>query len=209
MSTLDHLDPVWFEPGKEDQEICGLDLSCNYREVDISENSRKSDRFLPYRFIGDQLPPCQSGDLALFLVNEEWCLIPFLGDEWYAETTRRGNYHQARMGRKMAEEEKGFIQWRSRQTEEVIQQHEQNRIQGIRNAVASGKKWGFMLLDPKENAARGGKVSGNMKYMDPDHPELGVHNPGNLVQKQRRAGLPSGKENRVRVRFTTARLRLN
>jgi group I intron endonuclease len=37
------------------------------------------------------------------------------------------------------------------------------------------------------------------KYRDPDHPELGVHNAGNLVIKQKALGYPHGKENRVRV----------
>lgn len=37
------------------------------------------------------------------------------------------------------------------------------------------------------------------KYMDPDHPELGTHNAGNLVIKQKALGYPHGKENRVRI----------
>jgi hypothetical protein len=38
-----------------------------------------------------------------------------------------------------------------------------------------------------------------IKWMDPDHPELGTHNAGVLAQKQRKMGLPHGKENRKRV----------
>jgi hypothetical protein len=38
------------------------------------------------------------------------------------------------------------------------------------------------------------------KWADPDHPELGVTNVGNLVKKQKRAGLPFGPENRVKVK---------
>jgi hypothetical protein len=37
------------------------------------------------------------------------------------------------------------------------------------------------------------------KWIDPDHPELGVHNPGNLVKLQKRLGLPHGKDNRKRI----------
>lgn len=51
-------------------------------------------------------------------------------------------------------------------------------------------------------AARSSEVGKKVcasKWMDPDHPELGTHNPGNLVKLQRRLGYPSGKENRVRV----------
>jgi hypothetical protein len=36
-------------------------------------------------------------------------------------------------------------------------------------------------------------------FEDPDHPELGHHNAGNLAQLQKRRGLPHGKENRKRV----------
>jgi group I intron endonuclease len=37
------------------------------------------------------------------------------------------------------------------------------------------------------------------KYYDPDHPEIGTHNAGNLVIKQKSLGYPHGPENRVRV----------
>jgi hypothetical protein len=37
------------------------------------------------------------------------------------------------------------------------------------------------------------------KWEDPDHPELGHHSPGTLVQMQKRRGYPSGKEYRRRV----------
>lgn len=37
------------------------------------------------------------------------------------------------------------------------------------------------------------------KWKDPDHPELGYQNCGNLVQMQRRRGYPHGPENRVKV----------
>ena len=36
-------------------------------------------------------------------------------------------------------------------------------------------------------------------WEDPDHPELGIHNAGNLVQLQKRKGLPHSKKNRVKV----------
>jgi hypothetical protein len=37
------------------------------------------------------------------------------------------------------------------------------------------------------------------KWKDPDHPELGEHNPGPLALIQKARGYPHGKENRVRV----------
>ena len=36
-------------------------------------------------------------------------------------------------------------------------------------------------------------------FEDPDHPELGHHNAGNLAKKQKALGLPHGKENRRRM----------
>lgn len=36
-------------------------------------------------------------------------------------------------------------------------------------------------------------------YEDPNHPELGRHNLGNLVKAQKKAGLPCGKDNRREV----------
>jgi hypothetical protein len=63
-----------------------------------------------------------------------------------------------------------------------------------------------------ETCAQGGRTqgginskSGHMRriqktlFMDPDHPELGIHNAGNLVRKQKARGYPYGKENRVKV----------
>jgi hypothetical protein len=53
------------------------------------------------------------------------------------------------------------------------------------------------------NAVKGGKkgsaILHTQKWEDPDHPELGKQNPGNLVRMQKRRGLPHGKENRRKV----------
>jgi hypothetical protein len=43
------------------------------------------------------------------------------------------------------------------------------------------------------------KKTNSSKWMDPAHPELGVHNPGNLSKLQRKFGYPSGKETRTKV----------
>jgi len=37
------------------------------------------------------------------------------------------------------------------------------------------------------------------QWVDPDHPEIGAHNPGNLARIQRKFGYPSSKENRVKL----------
>ena len=49
------------------------------------------------------------------------------------------------------------------------------------------------------HAKRVGRITCSQLWEDPDHPELGQHNPGNLVHKQKALGLPHGKENRRRV----------
>lgn len=43
------------------------------------------------------------------------------------------------------------------------------------------------------------KKTNSGRWMDPDHPELGIHNPGNLTQLQRKLGYPSGKENKIKL----------
>ena len=49
------------------------------------------------------------------------------------------------------------------------------------------------------NSVKGASITTSQKWEDPQHPELGHHNPGNLVKLQKRLGLPHGKENRIKV----------
>jgi len=51
-----------------------------------------------------------------------------------------------------------------------------------------------------EDSVKAGIISATTMWEDPCHPELGVHNAGNLAQKQRSMGLPHGKENRVKCK---------
>lgn len=44
------------------------------------------------------------------------------------------------------------------------------------------------------------KIINAQRYIDPDHLELGVHNPGALARMQKRRNYPSSKSNRVRVK---------
>jgi hypothetical protein len=57
------------------------------------------------------------------------------------------------------------------------------------------------MMQPERNkiAQETGSRVSNQLWIDPDHPELGSLNAGNLVQLQRRLGLPSNKENRVKL----------
>jgi hypothetical protein len=67
---------------------------------------------------------------------------------------------------------------------------------GGRIAVESGQ---LARARTPESIRKGAIAGANTKWMDPDHPELGVHNAGVLVRKQKKLGLPYGKENRKKV----------
>ncbi len=103
---IDHIDPQWKE-GRDYQLVCGLDCPLNYREEDWIRNTIKSNRFLPWRWVRDEVGvvPEEVGDLALFLVGAdiendvpgEWVLVEFLSEEWFSLTTKTGG--QSRGGR--------------------------------------------------------------------------------------------------------------
>jgi hypothetical protein len=100
---IDHIDPRWKE-GRDYQLVCGLDCQLNFREEDPTKNSIKSNRFLPWRWIADEVGvvPTGPGDLAYFLVGAdidkdtpgEWVLMEFLSEEWFEAT--RGTSGQSR-----------------------------------------------------------------------------------------------------------------
>lgn len=166
--TLDHIDPIWFSGEKEEphyeQLVCGLDIDRNHRMIGISENSQKADRFLQWRVEGDSPAPCDKGDMAWFLIKDEWVWTEFLGDRWLAETKRQGRFHQARQGRASARRQDGFIGWRDRQDASTAREAEERRISALRTAIESGKRWGFMLSENKD-PAKGGRASGRSKWM--------------------------------------------
>jgi hypothetical protein len=58
---------------------------------------------------------------------------------------------------------------------------------------------GIGLRDNDGNLVYGPPDLNNMKYIDPDHPELGVRSPGTLVRMQKSRGYPHGKGNRVKL----------
>jgi general stress protein YciG len=71
---------------------------------------------------------------------------------------------------------------------------------------ARDKKLGMFGMDPEFRSEVSRKVGKKVakklnetKYYDPDHPELGEHSAGTLSMMQRRRGLPSGFDNRVKV----------
>jgi hypothetical protein len=69
----------------------------------------------------------------------------------------------------------------------------------------SGKRMCVVIHERKDkdeksiHAKKVGKITSSQLWEDPDHPELGTHNAGNLVRIQKSKSLPHGKENRRRI----------
>lgn len=108
--SLDHIDPTWAE-GRDYQLVCGLDCQRNWRELTVGNNSRKSNRFLPWRYCEDELgqKPIEAGDWVQVLVGfdiendipGEWVLMEFEGEEWFEATRmycaeRQGGLNQVK-----------------------------------------------------------------------------------------------------------------
>jgi hypothetical protein len=86
---LDHIDPKWKE-GRDYQLVCGLSCAENLFERERGTNSRKSNRFLPWRISSSEIGsiPTNPGDLCLFLdlTTGEWVLEEFMGEWWFEQT---------------------------------------------------------------------------------------------------------------------------
>ena len=81
---IDHIDPT------RGFHVSGLSVPQNLVEREGNFNSKKSNRFLPWRDSLDELGgiPVNPGDLCLFLDpdSNEWVLEEFLGDWWFEKT---------------------------------------------------------------------------------------------------------------------------
>jgi hypothetical protein len=87
--SLEHIDP------KNHSLISGFSegplASFNEIIADHSYNSKKQNRFVPYR-VKDYPAPINEGDLAEFLINGEWVVCPFAvkNGNWWKEANRIG-----------------------------------------------------------------------------------------------------------------------
>jgi hypothetical protein len=100
----------------------------------------------------------------------------------------------------------------------LIQKNPNHQREAAKAAVGSNREKGTAVFDPRVQSQGGfavhqkkgedgksihakllGKISTSQKWEDPNHPELGTHNAGNLVKIQKSKGLPHGPENRRRV----------
>jgi hypothetical protein len=113
--------------------------------------------------------------------------------------------HQSQAAKKAGQValEEGRLEWmRKRRDPEKLREHarrmganqplEVKRANGMKTGAANLKK----TIEKNPNHQREIALQ---KWMDPDHPELGSHNSGVLVRKQKALGYPHSKENRVRV----------
>lgn len=102
MDSIDHREPVWTE-GRDYLLVCGLEKEPkNLRVISVGENSRKSNRFIPWRVDQKTKPPEKDGDFAWFLNQDtlEWGFIEWLGDRWFELTRETCAEHFAGKNRK-------------------------------------------------------------------------------------------------------------
>jgi hypothetical protein len=83
--SIDHIDP------RSGHLVCGLCVRLNECAADHSYNSRKTNRFVPYRLEGDVIVHVEFGDWGTFLIGGEWMYCEFGGPEWWEESNRIGN----------------------------------------------------------------------------------------------------------------------
>jgi len=81
--TLEHIDP------RNGVLVSGLCNEFNEILADHSYNSRKTNRFVPYR-VCDYPAPVTFGDEGEFLVGGEWVVTEFGGELWWRESSQIG-----------------------------------------------------------------------------------------------------------------------
>jgi hypothetical protein len=122
-----------------------------------------------------------------------------------ANLISRNPLHQVYAGKKAGQValEEGRLDW-MRERRDPDKMKEQGRKLGKNQPLevkrSNGLKTGASnLRRTLERNPNHQREIALQKWMDPDHPELGYHNSGVLVRKQKALGYPHGKENRVRV----------
>lgn len=83
LKTVDHIDPT------NGILVCGLDVPLNINHTTHIYNARKQNRFVPYRV--DLFPPPQYfGDVCEFLIDDEWVVCEFGGEQWWTQSSKNG-----------------------------------------------------------------------------------------------------------------------
>ena len=203
-SSLDHIDPVW-EEGREYQLVCGLDCERNWREMTVGNNSRKSNRFLPWRYCADEIGqrPCETGDWVQFLVGfdiendipGEWVLMEFEGNEWF-ECTKKycgERFNGLKVGKSNVVNSTGFC----RQDPEMQEIRIENGKRSGELAVSRGAfdKDSPHCIKTFETLSAAGKIGGKIagaKCRDEGIGWFGA-NEEQLREWKKRGGAVSGK----------------
>jgi hypothetical protein len=147
MLTVEHIDP------RKGVLVSGLENDFNEVIADVSYNSRKCNRFVPYR-VCDYPAPVTFGDIGEFLIEGEWVVCAFGGELWWAESNRIGNVHVQKpfLGKKRTQEWKDNNSkfhkenWKTRDKSQIRElgrgDHERNPTPGqIASALAGRSEW--------------------------------------------------------------------
>lgn len=160
--SLDHIDPLW-EEGRDYQLVCGLDCKRNWRELTVGDNSRKSNRFLPWRYCADEMGqrPVEPGDWVQFLVGfdiendtpGEWVLMEFEGEEWFKATKmycaeRQGGLNQVKTR-----------EWHQKGGDVAGQNHLKNKTGIFDEGYRSSQQY-------VEDSRKGGTIAGNRNVVN-------------------------------------------
>jgi hypothetical protein len=187
LPSLDHIDPLW-EEGREYQLVCGLDCKRNWRELTVGDNSRKSNRFLPWRYCADEVgqKPVEAGDWVQFLVGfdiekgipGEWVVMEFEGEEWFKATKmycaeRQGGLNQVKT--KEWHQKGGAVSGRNHAVNGTGFCNEQARSK----AAKTQKENQIGIYSPEIKVA-GGQASYDQRK--------GLHAPGVVTFETRQAG---------------------
>jgi hypothetical protein len=84
--SVEHIDP------RNGVLVSGLENEFNEIIADLSYNSKKVNRFVPYR-VCDYAAPVNEGDVGEFLIGGDWVVCEFMVEDgvWWQESNRIGN----------------------------------------------------------------------------------------------------------------------
>jgi len=218
---IDHIDPKWKE-GRDYQLVCGFEKdSLNLTEIDARFNTIKSNRFLPWRWISDEIGqiPCNFGDLAYFLVGAdietdtpgEWVLMEFLSEEWFEASRETGgsfkggktagaqNYiHLERYYEKYPEKHLEHSLRGAEVTKKIYREDPNEPRRRAELGREEAKQWRINNPDKvKQMATSGGKESTRRRYRCLI---TGYESTGQWVTiHQKKLGIEPIPENRIRI----------
>jgi hypothetical protein len=216
--SVDHIDPRWVE-GRDYQLICGLECEDNLLLCPLSYNATKQNKFVPYR-IEAFTAPRQFGDVGEFLINGEWTVCEFGGDEWKKEAKKIGcGSQQNRVWitnpelHLKASSKGGKVSGENN----VLSGHLQ-RIRTPENCSKGGKiareleshetKAARALKIPRDKAVEGAKKADEICRKN----KKGIYDPKNIKAKQKPIilTLPSGEEEQFEsVKMAAEKYNLN